>query len=93
MRLLLQQSYENFTSNPSSSLYPQHLYHFPRFGYHYTIMCLASWPLLIWLSMARCHGHDRAAVESDIKDGLYSRAVYIIVMVSCNQLGYNDITI
>ncbi|KAI5756059.1 hypothetical protein M8J77_021693 [Diaphorina citri] len=55
-----------------------------RFGYHYTIMCLASWPLLIWLSMARCHGHDRAAVESDIKDGLYSRAVYIIVMLCCS---------
>lgn len=58
------------------------LYIFCRFGYHYTIMCIASWPLLIWLSMSKCHGHDRMAVESDIKDGLYSRAVYIIVMVS-----------
>ncbi|KAL1464409.1 hypothetical protein WDU94_004059 [Cyamophila willieti] len=55
-----------------------------RFGYHFTIMCLVSWPLLISLSMARCHGHDRAAVESDIKDGLYSRAVYIIVMLCCS---------
>ncbi|XP_065214423.1 ATP-binding cassette sub-family G member 8 isoform X2 [Planococcus citri] len=54
-----------------------------RIGFHYTIAHVASFPLLLLRSLARTHGSDRAAVESDIADKLYSSSVYIIIMLLC----------
>ncbi|KAK7603742.1 hypothetical protein V9T40_003741 [Parthenolecanium corni] len=54
-----------------------------RIGYHYTVTHITSFPLLLLRSLARTHGSDRAAVESDIADNLYGSAVYIIIMLLC----------
>uniref|UniRef100_A0A146KVC2 ATP-binding cassette sub-family G member 8 n=3 Tax=Lygus hesperus TaxID=30085 RepID=A0A146KVC2_LYGHE len=48
-----------------------------RLGYHFTILCVTSWPLAIVLGTSRTHGRERAATESDFSQGLYSRFVYI----------------
>ncbi|XP_060801167.1 ATP-binding cassette sub-family G member 8 [Amyelois transitella] len=48
-----------------------------RIGYHYSVMCLSVWPLLLWLS-AREASSMRAHVERDITVGLYSRTVFIL---------------
>nr|XP_018915492.1 PREDICTED: ATP-binding cassette sub-family G member 8 [Bemisia tabaci]XP_018915500.1 PREDICTED: ATP-binding cassette sub-family G member 8 [Bemisia tabaci] len=54
-----------------------------RLGFHHTIFCVGSLPLLLLLAVARSHGHDRAAVESDVEAGLYSRFIYIFVALLC----------
>lgn len=61
-----------------------------RIGYHYTVTHITSFPLLLLRSLARTHGSDRAAVESDIADNLYGSAVYIIIMVRCSAFGSFD---
>nr|XP_021188651.2 ATP-binding cassette sub-family G member 8 [Helicoverpa armigera]XP_021188652.2 ATP-binding cassette sub-family G member 8 [Helicoverpa armigera]WRX06076.1 ABCG14 [Helicoverpa armigera] len=48
-----------------------------RVGYHYTVMCLTVWPILLWLS-AREASSMRHHVERDIAVGLYSRTVFIL---------------
>ncbi|XP_026328997.1 ATP-binding cassette sub-family G member 8 [Hyposmocoma kahamanoa] len=48
-----------------------------RIGYHYTVMCLTIWPILIWLT-AREASSMRHHVERDIAVGLYSRSVFIL---------------
>ncbi|XP_053602449.1 ATP-binding cassette sub-family G member 8 [Plodia interpunctella] len=48
-----------------------------RIGYHYSVMCLTVWPLLLWLS-AREASSIRHHVERDIAVGLYSRTVFIL---------------
>ncbi|CAH0728974.1 unnamed protein product, partial [Brenthis ino] len=48
-----------------------------RIGYHYAVMCLSAWPLLLWLS-AREASSTRRYVERDIAVGLYSRTVFIL---------------
>lgn len=53
-----------------------------RIGFHYTVSHITSFPLLLLRSLARTHGNDRAAVESDIADKLYSSFIYIVIMVS-----------
>lgn len=52
-----------------------------RIGFHYTVTHIASFPILLLRSLARTHGSDRAAVESDIADKLYSSSIYIIILV------------
>lgn len=47
-----------------------------RFGYHYTIMGLAFWPIIIL--MIRDIHEDRNYAERDFKLGMYGRLVYII---------------
>ncbi|GBP27614.1 ABC transporter G family member 16 [Eumeta japonica] len=49
-----------------------------RVGFHYSVMCLAMWPILLWLG-ARDAGSTRRYVEHDIAAGLYSRIVFVIV--------------
>ncbi|CAG4941301.1 unnamed protein product [Parnassius apollo] len=48
-----------------------------RVGFHYSVMCLSAWPLLLWLS-AREASSMRHYVERDIAVGLYSRPVFIL---------------
>ncbi|KAJ8731790.1 hypothetical protein PYW08_014520 [Mythimna loreyi] len=48
-----------------------------RIGFHYTVMCLTVWPILLWLS-AREASSMRHHVERDIAVGLYSRTVFIL---------------
>ncbi|XP_049866326.1 ATP-binding cassette sub-family G member 8 isoform X2 [Pectinophora gossypiella] len=48
-----------------------------RIGFHYTVMCVTLWPILLWLT-AREASSMRHHVERDIAVGLYSRIVFII---------------
>ncbi|XP_026751087.1 ATP-binding cassette sub-family G member 8 [Galleria mellonella] len=48
-----------------------------RVGYHYAVMCLTVWPILLWLS-AREASSMRHHVERDIAVGLYSRTIFIL---------------
>lgn len=48
-----------------------------RVGFHYTVMCMTVWPILLWLS-AREASSMRHHVERDIAVGLYSRTVFIL---------------
>ncbi|CAH0626777.1 unnamed protein product [Chrysodeixis includens] len=48
-----------------------------RIGFHYTVMCVTAWPILLWLS-AREASSMRHHVERDIAVGLYSRTVFIL---------------
>lgn len=48
-----------------------------RVGFHYAVMCMTVWPLLLWLG-AREASSMRRYVERDIAVGLYSRTVFII---------------
>ncbi|XP_059052503.1 ATP-binding cassette sub-family G member 8 [Achroia grisella] len=48
-----------------------------RIGYHYAVMCLTVWPILLWLS-AREASSMRHHVERDIAVGLYSRTIFIL---------------
>ncbi|XP_014243372.1 ABC transporter G family member 1 [Cimex lectularius] len=50
-----------------------------RLGYHFTVLCVMSWPLVLILGLSRTHDKERQAVESDIHQGLYSRLLYIIL--------------
>lgn len=52
-----------------------------RVGYHYTVMCLTAWPIMLWLSVREASS-IRQHVERDIAVGLYSRTVFIICDVS-----------
>lgn len=46
------------------------------------MMCVACFAILPFVAIARCHSLERLAAESDVKDGLYSRGIYILVTVS-----------
>ncbi|TDG48167.1 hypothetical protein AWZ03_005342 [Drosophila navojoa] len=48
-----------------------------RFGYHHCVMVLAYWPLV--MLTIRDTQEDRRHAERDIRLGLYSRSLYIIV--------------
>lgn len=58
-----------------------------RLGFHYTIMCISIWPILITLTAAEIR-RNRNYVERDIKDGLYGRFVYIITKVPIHECFY-----
>ncbi|CAG9853677.1 unnamed protein product [Phyllotreta striolata] len=47
-----------------------------RYGYHYSVMCVVHWPLLLNLTIAEVR-RNRRCVERDINDGLYGRLTYI----------------
>ncbi|XP_045493270.1 ATP-binding cassette sub-family G member 8 [Colias croceus] len=53
------------------------LTHNDRIGYHYSVMCVCAWPLLLWLSAREAAG-VRRYVERDIAVGLYSRTVFVL---------------
>ncbi|CAG4977587.1 unnamed protein product [Colias eurytheme] len=53
------------------------LTHNDRIGYHYSVMCVCLWPLLLWLSAREAAG-VRRYVERDIAVGLYSRTVFVL---------------
>ncbi|XP_056632614.1 ATP-binding cassette sub-family G member 8 isoform X1 [Diorhabda sublineata] len=48
-----------------------------RQGYHYSVMCLVNWPLLLALTIVELR-RNRKVVERDINDGLYGRITYIV---------------
>lgn len=50
-----------------------------RFGYHHCVMVLAYWPLV--MLTIRDTQEDRRHAERDIRLGLYSHSLYIIVQV------------
>ncbi|XP_066149508.1 ATP-binding cassette sub-family G member 8 [Euwallacea fornicatus] len=54
-----------------------------RLGYHYAVMCLAPWPLLLYMTLNEIRSNKRT-VERDIKDGLYGRLTYIITKTVIN---------
>ncbi|RZF36625.1 hypothetical protein LSTR_LSTR007328 [Laodelphax striatellus] len=57
---------------------PQLLYA-DRIGFHYTMMCVASLPILLMLTLSDARSTERAASQMDIRDGLYSRLIFIII--------------
>ncbi|KAJ0179715.1 hypothetical protein K1T71_004306 [Dendrolimus kikuchii] len=48
-----------------------------RVGFHYSVMCLTVWPILLWLSVKEASSM-RHHVERDIAVGLYSRIMFIL---------------
>lgn len=56
-----------------------------RQGYHYSVMCIMSWPLLLFLTISEIR-RNRRTVERDIKDGLYGRLTYILTKVWYNPI-------
>lgn len=52
-----------------------------RLGYHYSVMCIATWPILLTLTLSEMR-RNRSTVERDIRDALYGRFVYMFVKVS-----------
>lgn len=54
-----------------------------RLGYHYAVMGLMAWPLLLLLTLTEVR-RNRRTVERDIKDGLYGRTTYIITKTIIN---------
>ncbi|KAF7272001.1 ATP-binding cassette sub-family G member 8 [Rhynchophorus ferrugineus] len=54
-----------------------------RLGYHYSVMCLTPWPLLLYLTLNEIR-KNRKTVERDIKDGLYGRFTYIFIKTLTN---------
>nr|QAV55728.1 ATP-binding cassette transporter sub-family G member 5 [Sogatella furcifera] len=57
---------------------PQLLYA-DRMGFHYTMMCVASLPILLMLTLNDARSSERAASQMDIRDGLYSKLIFIII--------------
>lgn len=51
-----------------------------RLGYHYSIMCISIWPILLTLTISDIR-RNKATIERDIKDNLYGRTTYIITKV------------
>lgn len=54
-----------------------------RQGYHYSVMCIVLWPVLLYLTVLEVT-KNRKTVQRDIKDGLYSRSTYIVTKVSAH---------
>lgn len=52
-----------------------------RLGYHYTVMCITTWPIFLTLTLIEIR-RNRFTVERDIKDNLYGRFTYIFVKVN-----------
>lgn len=55
-----------------------------RLGYHYSIMCIVIWPILLILTLMEVR-RNRKTVERDISDDLYGRFTYIITKVCFNN--------
>lgn len=51
-----------------------------RLGFHYGIMCVMIWPILLYLTLLEVR-RNRATVERDVKDRLYGRFTYIFMKV------------
>ncbi|CAH1971145.1 unnamed protein product [Acanthoscelides obtectus] len=47
-----------------------------RQGYHYAVMCVMLWPLLLYLTVKEL-SRNKKTVERDISDGLYGRFTYV----------------
>lgn len=62
-----------------------------RLGYHHCVMALMYWPLL--MLTIRDTQEDRRHAERDIRLGLYSRSLYIIVQVQLRKFNFNLIAI
>ncbi|KAJ8967500.1 hypothetical protein NQ314_002815, partial [Rhamnusium bicolor] len=56
-----------------------------RQGYHYSVMCVMAWPLLLFLTVSEIR-RNRRTVERDIRDGLYGRLIYIFSKSLINLL-------
>ncbi|KAJ8967314.1 hypothetical protein NQ317_013783 [Molorchus minor] len=54
-----------------------------RQGYHYSVMCIMLWPLLLFLTVSEIR-RNRKTVERDVNDGLYGRLTYIITKTLIN---------
>ncbi|KAK9709889.1 ABC transporter [Popillia japonica] len=54
-----------------------------RLGYHYSIMCIVIWPILLILTLMEVR-RNRKTVERDISDDLYGRFTYIITKTIVN---------
>ncbi|CAH0555158.1 unnamed protein product [Brassicogethes aeneus] len=54
-----------------------------RIAYHYTVMCITLWPLLLLLTLNETR-RNQSSVESDIRDGLYGRTTYIVTKTILN---------
>lgn len=48
-----------------------------RLGYHYSVMCVTLWPVLLLLTLADFR-RNKTTIERDIKDNLYGRMTYVI---------------
>lgn len=55
-----------------------------RIGFHYSVMCLTMYPLLLWLSVREASSMRRH-VERDVAVPLYSRAVFMLYDVSASE--------
>ncbi|KRT82907.1 ABC transporter ATP-binding protein, partial [Oryctes borbonicus] len=54
-----------------------------RLGYHYSTMCVVTWPILLILTLMEVR-RNRKTVERDISDDLYGRFTYIITKTIVN---------
>nr|XP_023024369.1 ATP-binding cassette sub-family G member 8-like [Leptinotarsa decemlineata] len=54
-----------------------------RQGFHYTVMCVMLWPVLLHLTLSEVNS-NRKTVERDIMDGLYGRTTYVITKTLLN---------
>ncbi|KAL1512896.1 hypothetical protein ABEB36_002400 [Hypothenemus hampei] len=54
-----------------------------RLGYHYAVMCLVPWPLILYMTVNEVK-NNKKTVERDIKDGLYGRITYIFTKTVVN---------
>ncbi|CAG9773060.1 unnamed protein product [Ceutorhynchus assimilis] len=54
-----------------------------RLGYHYAVMCIAPWPLLLYMTLNEVN-NNRKTVERDMEDGLYGKLIYILTKTVIN---------
>ncbi|XP_050303441.1 ATP-binding cassette sub-family G member 8 isoform X2 [Anthonomus grandis grandis] len=54
-----------------------------RLGYHYAVMCLVPWPLILYMTLNEIN-QNRMNVERDIADGLYGRLIYVFTKTVIN---------
>ncbi|XP_018335601.1 ATP-binding cassette sub-family G member 8 [Agrilus planipennis] len=54
-----------------------------RLGYHYTMMSVTIWPILLMLTLMEMR-KNKNTIERDIKDGLYGKFTYAFVKIILN---------
>lgn len=52
-----------------------------RLGFHYTVFCVAQWPLILLASLNAVR-RERRFVMDEVREGLYGRTVYVFTKVS-----------
>ncbi|KAK4875929.1 hypothetical protein RN001_012351 [Aquatica leii] len=56
-----------------------------RLGYHYTVMGITTWPVVLTLTLSEIR-RNTGAINRDIQDNLYGRFTYVFVKILINLL-------